>query len=92
MLTKQAATYTVGSVYAWSSLSLSQVICNTQHKSTREKVSHVLFGMDCCSPTEAALLPSKHLTPTDISNYREEMVTAISTARALALKVNQQAQ
>ena len=37
-----------------------------------------------------SLLPPKQLIPTDISDYQEEIVTATSTAKALALKVNQQ--
>jgi len=48
--------------------------------------------MDCRSPTEAALLPPKSLNITNISDYREEMVSTLSTARALALKVNQKCQ
>ena len=48
------------------------VLCayhNTEHSSTGEKSSYLLFGMDCRSPIEAALLPPKHLTPADISDY-----------------------
>ena len=48
--------------------------------------------MDCCTPTEAALLPPKPLRTTEISDYREEMVMTLSSARALALKSNQKSQ
>ena len=48
--------------------------------------------MDCRSPTEAALLPPKSLRATEISDYREELVTTLSSARALALKFNQKSQ
>ena len=48
--------------------------------------------MHCRSPTEAALLPPKSLRATEISDYREELVTTLSTARALALKFNQKSQ
>ena len=33
------------------------VLCNSPHESTKEKPSFLMFGTDCCSPTEAALLP-----------------------------------
>ena len=72
MLRKQAETYSVqwdqymyGVLWAYR---------NTQHSSTGEKLSYLPFGMDCHSSTEVALLPPKHLTPTDISDYREEIV------------------
>ena len=65
---------------------------NTPHTSTGEKPSYLLFGMDCHTPTEAALLPSKPLRTTEISDYREEMVMTLSSARALALKSNQKSQ
>ena len=87
MLRKQAAThgtqwnqYIHGVLWAYR---------NTQHTSTREKPSYLLFDMDCCSPTEAALLPPKSPKITIMSDYQEEMVLTLSTARALALKVNQ---
>ena len=65
---------------------------NTPHSSTREKPSYLLFGMDCRTPTEAALLPPKPLRTSEISDYREEMVIALPLARALAMKYNQKSQ
>ena len=65
---------------------------NTPHSSTGEKPSYLLFGMDCRTPTEAALLPPKPLRTTEISDYREEMVIALSSARALVMKHNQKSQ
>ena len=37
---------------------------NTPHESTHEKPSFLLFGLDCQSPTEAALLPPRELKAT----------------------------
>jgi len=62
---------------------------NTPLTSTGEKPSYLLLGMDCRSTTEVALLPPKI---TIISNYREEMVLTLLTARTLALTVNQRSQ
>ena len=45
-----------------------------QHDSTHEKPSFLLFGMDCRSPTEPAFLPAALPQPTDISDYREELM------------------
>ena len=42
---------------------------NTPHESTGEKPSFLLFGMDCKSPTEAALLPPTPIQVTDVSDY-----------------------
>ena len=38
------------------------------------------------SPTEAALLPSQDSECTDLTDYREELVLSLSTARELAIK------
>ena len=65
---------------------------NVPHSSTGEKPSFLLYGFDCRHPTEAALLPSKALGPTDVSDYREELILSLSSARALANKANTQAQ
>ena len=65
---------------------------NTPHESTGEKPSFLLFGMDCRSPTEAALLPPTPIQVTDVSNYREELVLSLSAARHSAAKCIQQAQ
>ena len=60
--------------------------CYTPHSSTGEKPSFLLFGFDCRHPTEAAVLPTKPPSLTDISDYREELVLSLSSARALAKK------
>ena len=58
---------------------------NTPHDSTGEKPSFLLFGIDLRSPAEAAFLPTQtELDWTDTDNYREEIVTSLSSARLLA--------
>jgi len=59
---------------------------NTPHSSTGEKPSFLLFGFDCRHPTEAAVLPSRTLKPTDVTDYWEELILSLSTAGALAGK------
>jgi len=51
----------------------------------------LLFGFDCCSPTEATLLPNKSPTATNITDYHEQMVLSLSSAQKLAMKSNQNA-
>ena len=58
---------------------------NTPHESTQEKPSFLLFGVDLRSPTEAALLPTETTCPADVSEYREEVILLLSTARKLAV-------
>ena len=65
---------------------------NVPHSSTGEKPSFLLYGFDCRHPTEAVLLPPKSLGPTDVSDYREELVLSLSSARALANKANAKSQ
>ena len=65
---------------------------NTPHESTGEKPSFLLFGMDCRSPTEAALLPPTQPEPTEVENDREEVVLSLASARELAVKSMRQAQ
>ena len=65
---------------------------NTPHDSTGEKPSFLLFGLDCRSPTEAALLPPSSLQVADVQDYREELVLSLSSARELAAKSIQTAQ
>ena len=57
---------------------------NTPHEATKEKPSYLLFGMDCRSPTEAALLPTEPIEYTDVEEYREEITLSLSSARELA--------
>jgi len=52
----------------------------------------LLFGFDCRSPTEAALLQNKSPTATNITDYREQMVLSLSSAWKLVMKSNQNAQ
>ena len=57
---------------------------NLPHDSTSEKPSFLLYGVDCRTPTEAALLPAHTIEPTEVSDYREEMVLSLSAAHRLA--------
>ena len=54
---------------------------NTPHEATGE---NLLFGVDCRPPTEAALFPSHPVEPGNITDYREEVVLSLSSARELA--------
>ena len=65
---------------------------NVPHESTGEKPSFLLFGMDCKTPTEAALLPVNPVQAVDLSDYREEMILSLSSAHDLAVKSIQRAQ
>ena len=59
---------------------------NTPHESMREEPSYLLFGMDCRTPTEAALLPPSPIQPTDVSDYREKLTMSLSSAREPAAR------
>lgn len=65
---------------------------NTPHESTGEKPSYLLFGTDLRSPTEAAFLPPEEQDWTTPEDYREEVVTMLSSARALATESVEKAQ
>ena len=65
---------------------------NTPHKSTGERPSFLLFGVDCRSPSEASFLPPSTLQPTDVDDYREELVLSLSSARSNASLSIQKAQ
>ena len=54
---------------------------NTPHEATKEKPSFLMFGLDLRTPTEAALLPASPLEPTDVEDYREELILSLSSAR-----------
>ena len=58
---------------------------NTPHESTKEKPSFLLYGVDCHSPTEAALLPPEGLELTDVTDYREQLMLSLRSARESAL-------
>ena len=42
---------------------------NTLHEATGEKPPFLLFGIDCRTPTEAALLPPQPIEPTMVTDY-----------------------
>ena len=65
---------------------------NTPHESTGEKPSFLLFGFDCRSPTETALLPPDGIDPMNVSDYRQELMLSLSSARETAAKCIRQAQ
>jgi hypothetical protein len=65
---------------------------NVLHDSTGEKPSFLLLGVDCRTPTEAALLPSHELEATEVSDYREEVILSLSVARRMAAESIQLAQ
>ena len=65
---------------------------NTPHTSTGEKPSFLLFGVDCRTPTEAAYLPTTDVSPTDVGNYKEELMLSLSSARELAASCIRKAQ
>ena len=82
MLRKQAAKlgsqwdeYIAGALWAYR---------NVPHDATGEKPSFLLLGVDCRTPTEAALLPPHDLEAADISDYREKVVLSLSSARQMA--------
>ena len=54
---------------------------NMSHETTGEEPSFLLFGWDCRSPTEAALLPTEDVTRMSVSDYREELMLNLSLAR-----------
>ena len=64
---------------------------NTAHDSTQEKPS-LLFGVDCRTPTEAAILPPTEVQTTNVEDYREELVLCLSTARKHACDALKKAQ
>ena len=78
----------MGPVYSWSCVGLLK----SPHSSTAEKPSYLLFGIDCHTPTEATLLPPKPLKTSEISDYREQMMIKLSSAKALTMKSNQKSQ
>lgn len=65
---------------------------NMPHESTGEKPSFLLFGIDCRSPTDAAILPPSPVDPVEVSDYREELVCTLSSARELAAEAVKKAQ
>ena len=91
MLCKQASQYGV----QWDNhlAGLLWAYRNTPHDSTGEKPSFLMFGWDCRSPTEAALLPVDEVVQfTTVADYREELVCTLSSARQTALESIRKAQ
>ena len=78
MLQKQAATF--GPQWHRYLPGLLWACRNTPHEATGEKPSFLLFGIDCRTPTEAALLPPK---PT-VTDYREQVILSLPSAQKLA--------
>ena len=62
------------------------------HESTGKKPSFLLFGIDCQSPSEAALFPPNPVDPSTVEDYREEVMLNLSSARELAVACHQRAQ
>ena len=54
----------------------------------RSICSYCTYGFDCRIPTKAALLPAKPLRPTNVTDYREQMMLSLPSARNLAKEVN----
>ena len=86
MLRKQAAKFGM----QWDKY-LSGVLWayrNMPYSTTGEKPSFLLFGFDCRSPTEAALLPGKSLRATNanVSDYQEQMVLSLGAWRLRPVK------
>jgi len=79
MLRKQAATHGL----QWDKYlhGILWTYRNTHHESMLEKPSFFLFGMDCRQPTEAAFMPQTSTDPVTVSDYREELVKVLSSAR-----------
>ena len=65
---------------------------NTPHDSTGEKLSFLLLGHDCRTPTEACYLPDTPAQVTSVEDYREELVLSLTSARNLAAQSIQKAQ
>ena len=53
---------------------------NTPHETTGEKPSFLLFGVDLRTPSQAALFPPALPDPTTIEDYRETLITTLSSA------------
>ncbi|KAL5496920.1 hypothetical protein EMCRGX_G013297 [Ephydatia muelleri] len=83
MLRKHVAKF--GSQWDWYLPGILWAYRNTPHELTKEKPSFFLYGVDCRSPTVAAPLPTEQLGLTEISDYREELVVSLSSARELAV-------
>ena len=63
---------------------------NTPHETTNEKPSFLLYGWGCMSSTEAAFVPPEDLTPTSVTDYREELMLNLWQGRYKAQYDKQQ--
>ena len=61
-------------------------------RAPKKKPSFLMFGIDCRTPPEAVFLPNHSINPTDVDDYREELILSLSSARALAATHIQSAQ
>ena len=90
MLRKHAARY--GLQWDQYLSSVQWAYRNTPHEATGEKPSYLLFGIDCQSPTEAAIVSPSKCEYTNIVDYREKLTTSLASARELAAKSIRKAQ
>ena len=56
---------------------------NMPYSSNGKKASFLLFGFDCCHPTEAVVLPKKSLNAAKVMDYQEKLVLSLSSVKAL---------
>ena len=87
MIWKQAATF--GSQWDRYLPGVLWAYRNTPHEVTGEKPSFLLFRSDLQTPTEAALL---QLEPTTVTDYQEQVILSLSTARSLVAEPIRKAQ
>ncbi len=71
---EQWDTYLYGVLYAYR---------NVPHESTNEKPSFLLYGVDCRSPTEAALLPPSEVEIRDLDVASGTDATSSRTLQVL---------
>ena len=90
MLCKHAATF--GNQWDQYLPGLLWAYRNMPHESTGEKPSFLVYGLDCRSPTEAALHPPHLIQPINVSDYRQELTLSLATARNLAAESIQKVQ
>ena len=90
MLQKHASTF--GSQWDRYLPGLLWAYRNVPHDSTNEKPSILLLGVDCRTPTEATLLPPHPIEATEVTDYREELVLSLATAREIATETIRAAQ
>ena len=64
---------------------------NTLHEVTLEKLSFLLFGMDCRQPTKAAFVPQTPTGSLIVCDYREDLIKVLTSARQCAEKSIQKA-